>query len=293
MNDAANTKAPTGETGDTARSTPRNAPRASPPSAPKRRGLTDGTTIIHRNLLALRRNPSVVMASLAAPLGMVAMFGYVFGSALSDGSATDYRKELIPAVFVLVAATGAVMTAGSTALEVRNGVTERLKSLPIRRLAVPFGLAGSQLILSMISLATMALLGLAIGWRIEDGPAPALAGFALLLLFGYGLTWSGIYLGLAIRNTEAIQQLAPLALAFVMISNAFVPTTSMPSVLRTLAEWNPFSAAISAARSLFGNAPVPNGPLPLAHPVLTTVIWSVAMILLFAPLTARRFAKAE
>ncbi|WP_158920459.1 hypothetical protein [Streptomyces sp. NBRC 109706] len=67
----------------------------------------------------------------------------------------------------------------------------------------------------------------------------------------------------------------------------------MPSGLRAVAEWNPFSAAIAAARSLFGNAPVPEGPLPLAHPVLTTVLWSLALIALFAPLTARRFAKPE
>jgi ABC-2 type transport system permease protein len=292
MNDAVNAKTPAGATGGRPEGTPRNGPRARPPVR-KRWWLADGAIIVHRNLLALRRNPSVVVASLAAPLGMVAMFGYVFGGALSDGSTTDYRKELIPAVFVLVAATGAVMTAGSTAMDARNGVTERLKSLPTRRLAVPFGLAGSQLLLSVISLAAMALLGLVVGWRIEDGPASALAGFALLLLFGYGLIWAGVFLGMAIRTMETIQQLAPLVFAFVMLSNAFVPTTGMPVVLRTLAEWNPFSAAISAARSLFGNAPVPEGPLPLAHPVLTTVLWSTALIALFAPLTARRFAKPE
>lgn len=292
MNNLANTKPPAAEAGDAARPAPPDAPRPAP-GAGKGRLLANGTTIIHRNLLALRRNPSAVAASLAAPLGMVLMFGYVFGGALSDGSATDYRKALVPAVFVLVAATGAVMTAGSTALEVQNGVTERLRSLPIRRIAVPFGLAGSQLILSVISLTTMALLGLAIDWRVEDGAASALAGFGLLLLFGYGLTWAGIYLGLALRNMETIQQLAPLVFAFVMLSNAFVPTAAMPSVLRGLAEWNPFSAVITAARSLFGNAPVPEGPLPLAHPVLTTVLWSVALIAVFAPLTARRFGKAE
>ncbi|MDT0445332.1 ABC transporter permease [Streptomyces johnsoniae] len=292
MNDAVNEETPAGETRGMADRTPRKGPRARP-LVRKRWWPADGAIIVHRNLLALRRNPSVIAASLAAPLGMVAMFGYVFGNALSDGSATDYRRELIPAVFVLVAATGAVMTAGSTAMEVQNGVTERLKSLPMRRIAVPFGLAGSQLVLSVVSLTAMALLGLAVGWRIEDGAASALAGFVLLLLFGYGLTWAGVFLGLAIRTMETIQQLAPLVFAFVMLSNAFVPTAGMPTMLRTLAEWNPFSAAISAARSLFGNAPAPDGPLPLAHPVLTTVIWSVALITLFAPLTARHFAKAE
>ncbi|MDT0270526.1 ABC transporter permease [Streptomyces sp. DSM 44915] len=263
------------------------------PAARRRRWWTDGLVIVHRNLLALRRDPSVIAASLAAPLGMIAMFGYVFGTALSDGSATDYRKQLVPAVFVLVAATGAVLTAGTTALDARNGVTERLRSLPMRRVAVPFGLAGSQLLLSVISLAAMALLGLAIGWRVEDGPASALAGFALLLLFGYGLTWAGVFLGLALRSIETVQQLAPLAFALVMLSNAFVPTDGMPSGLRTLAEWNPFSAAITAARVLFGNASVPAGPLPLSHPVLATVLWSVALVLVFVPLTARRFAKPE
>ncbi|MEZ3158960.1 ABC transporter permease [Microbacterium sp. BWT-B31] len=256
--------------------------------------LAAGSTIVYRNLLALRRNPAIVAANLVGPISMVLLFGYVFGGALAaGGDAAAYREALIPAAFVLAAGTGLIMAAGSAALDIQNGVTERFRSLPMQRIAVPFGLAGSQLVLAVISLAVMALLGFAVGWRIHSDVASATAGFVLLLLFGYALSWVGIHLGLVIRNVEIVQQLSAPIFGLVMLSNAFVPTATMPPVVRELAEWSPFSAAITAVRHLFGNGTIPDGPLPLAHPILTTIIWSIALTAVFAVLAARRFARRE
>jgi ABC-2 type transport system permease protein len=259
-----------------------------------RRSSADGATVMYRDQVALRRNPALIAANLAGPLGLVLVFGYVFGGALAAASpGTAYREALIPAVFVLVAGTGLVIAAGSAAMDVQSGVTERFRSLPMGRFAVPLGATGSQLILSMLSLAVMAPIGLVVGWRVRTGPDSVIAGFALLLLFGYALTWMGVYLGLAVRNEEVVQQLAPLILGLVLISNAFVPTATMPTVVRVFAEWNPFSAAITAIRDLFGNGVALHGPLPLEHPVWATIMWSVAIIALFAPLAAKTYAQAD
>lgn len=257
------------------------------------RPLSDCATVLHRNVLALKREPAILVANLAAPLGLVLMFGYVFGGALGSGSSAEaYRSALIPAVFVLVAATGLVNVATSTATDVRNGVTARFRSLPMTRFAVPMGAAASQLVLSLMSLVAMSLVGLAIGWRIDTSAAAATAGFGLLLLFGFALSWVGIYLGLVIRNAELVQQLAPLIFAAVMLSNAFVPTSTMPGPLRTIAEWNPVSAAITALREQFGNDVAgAGGSVPLDHPALSTIIWSVALIAVFAPASTLRYGR--
>ncbi|QAY72643.1 ABC transporter permease [Agromyces protaetiae] len=261
---------------------------------PARWPLADGWTIVHRNLLALKRNPAIVAANLVGPIAMVLLFGYVFGGALAaGGDAAAYREALVPAAFVLVAGTGLIMAAGSAALDVQNGVTERFRSLPMQRIAVPFGQAGSQLVLSALSLAVMSGLGVLVGWRIHTDVWSAAAAFLLLLFFGYALSWVGIYMGLLIRNVEVVQQLSAPIFGLVMLSNAFVPTATMPPVIRDIAEWSPFSAAITAVRDLFGNGTIPDGPLPLAHPVLTTLIWSIALIAIFGTLAARRYAKRD
>ncbi|MPV35908.1 ABC transporter permease [Georgenia subflava] len=261
---------------------------AAPPSAP----FVHGATIVYRNLLALRRNPALVVANLAGPISMILLFGYVFGSAMgAAGTVADYRAALVPAAFVLVAGTGLIMVAGSTAVDVRNGVTERFRSLPMSPMAVPLGLAGSQLVLSVLSLTVMAAVGLVVGWRVHTDVVSAAASFALLLLFGYALSWVGIYLGLLIRDVEVVQQLSAPIFGLVMVSSAFVPTETMPAGIRAIAEWSPFSAAITATRHLFGNGSIPDGPLPLAHPVIATIVWSITLIAVFAPPAARRCSR--
>lgn len=254
----------------------------------------DALTILERNLHALRRNPALIAANLAAPLGLVLVFGYVFGGALENAlPGSSYREQIIPAAFVLVVGTGLVLAAGSAAIDAENGFTERLRTMPIRSLAVPIGSSLSHLIISAVSIIVMIPVGLLVGWRAHEGIGNTIAAFALLLLFGYALTWVGVFLGMAIRDQEVVQQLAPLVIALVMVSNAFVPTTSMPAWLATMAEWSPFSAAITATRDLFGNAPPMDGPWPLAHPVEATILWSAALILVFAPLAARRHDRRD
>lgn len=256
--------------------------------------ITDALTIFDRNLWALKRNPALIAANLAAPIGLVLVFGYVFGGALEGAMpGTSYIEQIVPAAFVLVVGTGLVLAAGTAALDIQNGATERFRTMPIRSLAVPLGATLSQLLISVVSIAAMAGVGLLLGWRAHEGPGSTLASFGVLLLFGYALTWVGLFLGFAIRDQEVVQQLAPMIIALVMVSNAFVPISSMPAWLGTVAAWSPFSAAITAIRDLFGNAPPVDGPWPLAHPVMATILWSVGLIAIFAPMAASRYGRQE
>ena len=136
----------------------------------------------------------------------------------------------------------------------------------------------------------------AIGWTPERGVALALAGFGIMLFFSYALSWGCACLGIVSKGPESAQGtglviLFPLAL----VSNALVPTQHMPTVLRTIADWNPVSAVTAAARELFGN-PNPSasiGAWPMQHPVVAALLWSVALLTVFAPLCDGALPPAE
>lgn len=124
----------------------------------------------------------------------------------------------------------------------------------------------------------MILVGLAMGWRIEGGPLQALGTFGLLLLFRFTTTWIGMLGGATF--------MLPL------LSNAYIPVDGLPGWLRTVAEWNPFSAVATAVRDLFGNAPVPaDAAWPVAHPVAGAVLWSLALLAVCVPLSVRRYTR--
>lgn len=255
--------------------------------------LTDGWTIVRRNLAYLRHAPGLLVATVTAPVAMVVLFGYVFGSAIAVPGGGNYREYLIPGLFGMVAVNLIPMMVG-TARDVDQGIVERYRSMPMARSAVPFGMTGSSIITGAISLALMALCGLAVGWRIHQGPGRALAAFGLLLLFQYAVSWLGVYLGLLVRREETASQLSVLVVPFSMVSNAFVPTAGMPAWLRVFADWNPVSAIVAASRALFGNAVTQEaGAWPVRHPVAAALAWSLLLLAVFVPLAVRRYHRTN
>jgi len=150
----------------------------------------------------------------------------------------------------------------------------------------------AELLTQVISAIIVVAVGLAIGWRIHNGAADAAAAFALALLFGYAFTWAGVWLGMVLRSAEAAQQLGfILFLPLTFVSSAFVPTQSMPGWLQPIANWNPMSALAAASRQLFGN-PNPAASVqawPMQHPELAVILWSVGMLVVFAPLAVRKY----
>jgi ABC-2 type transport system permease protein len=149
----------------------------------------------------------------------------------------------------------------------------------------------------VLSLVVMAGAGLVVGWRIHNGVGSALMGFGLLLLFSYALSWVMAYVGLLVRNVEAVNNAATMVIfPLTFISNTFVPSENLPTPLRIFAEWNPVSAVTQAARELFGNI-APNATetaaWSLQNPVLYTLIWVALILAVFAPLAVRRYSVAR
>ena len=160
--------------------------------------------------------------------------------------------------------------------------------------AVLVGRSLSSLIHSSIGIVVMSLTGLLIGWRIRNGFVEAVLGYALLLLFGFAMIWVGILVGSSLRSVEAVKgSCSPSIFPITFLANTFAPTENMPTVLRTLAEWNPISSLTQAVRELWGNAgPAPSdAALPLQYPVLCTLLWTVGITAVMAPLALRAFRR--
>ena len=254
--------------------------------------ITDGAVAAERQLLRLRHQPGGIAVTLGAPVGLVIIFGYIFGSAITVPGGANYREFLLPG---LLATTAANVLPPMIAMSRDNsrGVVDRFRSLPISRVAVPFGQAAAITIYGLISFVLMGLCGLAVGWRIERGAVYALGALALVAGFQFASTWIGMYLGLVLGSEEAAAQASILVFPITGLSNVFVPTSGMPAWLRAIADWNPVSALAAALRQLFGNPTAPtNGTWQLIHPVVASVGWLVLLLVIFVPLCTARYARA-
>ncbi|MGD0558996.1 MAG: ABC transporter permease [Streptosporangiaceae bacterium] len=253
------------------------------PSAPVRRPFSDGWTLALRLLQMYKNTPALIAISLGAPLLMLLVFGYVFGSAID---VPDYRNYLMPGLFVTTSVNGIMGAMVGAARDRRSGITDRLGTMPISRGAVMLGSSLADLLVNAVIFAGMAGVGLLVGWRATDGVPRAIAAFGLLLLLRFALTRAGFVLGRLCKREDIAAQLGTLVFPVAMVSNVFVPTTGMPGWLRAIADWNPVSAATAACRTLFGSV-TPGGAWPLTHPVVATLGWCAVLLVLFVPLSRR------
>ncbi len=247
--------------------------------------------VVRRNLIHIKRMPEQLLDVTIQPIMFVLLFAYVFGGAIAvEGS--SYREFLVPGIMAQTVAFSAFVVAIGLTNDLEKGIVDRLRSLPISRSSVLIGRSVSSLIHSSIGITVMAFTGLAIGWRVREGFANAVAAFALMLIFGFAMIWLGIWVGSLMRSVEAVQGLMfTIMFPLTFVANTFAPTSGMPSWLRTVAEWNPISALTQATRELWGNGP-PAGAdssWALQHAPLMTVVWAVVLTATFAPLALAAF----
>lgn len=249
-------------------------------------------TLVRRNLTHIKRQPEMLTDVTIQPVMFVLLFAYVFGGSIQIPG-VDYKPWLLPGIMAQTIAFSSFIVAIGLNTDIGKGMVDRLRSLPIQRSSILISRSISALIHSSIGVAVMSVTGLFIGWRIHEGIAKGLLGYALLLLFGFAMIWLGILVGSAMRSVEAVNGLMfSTIFPITFLSNAFARTDVMPSWLRTIAEWNPISALTQALRDNWGIAglPVrPDAPWPLQHPELATIIWSLAITAVIAPLALRAF----
>ncbi|GAA2437936.1 ABC transporter permease [Streptomyces glaucus] len=253
----------------------------------------DGTAMLGRQLRRMRNNPGLLILTQTMPVSMLLFFGYVFGSALAMPGA-EYRSFLVPGLLVATAANGIMTGMFQAAQDVHRGVTDRFRTLPTSRAAVPLGQAVADVAVTAAGLVPFLLVGLAVGWRVEGSALEAAGAVGLLLLFRFATTWAGIFLGLLTRSEEAAGQLGGATFLLPLLSNAYIPVGGLPGWLRAVAEWNPISAVATALRQLFGNAPgTDGGAWPVAHPLMGSLAWCAVLLAVFVPLAVRQYARGE
>ncbi|MGP4054051.1 ABC transporter permease [Mycobacterium sp. 4D054] len=242
--------------------------------------------MVKRNMIHTKRMPEMLSDVTAQPIMFVLLFAFVFGASITNTGGASYREFLLPGIQAQTIVFSAFVVASGITADVEKGIIDRFRSLPISRSSVLIGRSIASVIHSSLGVVVMALTGLAIGWRIRNGAGEAVLAFALLLLFGFGMIWFGILIGSLMRTVEAVNGVMFTALFPVtFLANTFVPTEPMPHWLRVIAEWNPVSSLAQAMRELWGNGgPAPaSAQLPLHHPVLATILWSLALTAIFAP----------
>jgi ABC transporter DrrB family efflux protein len=256
--------------------------------------VTDGLTITRRNLVKVKRVPDLLVFATLSPIMFVLLFRYVFGSAIPIPG-ISYADFLLPGILAQTIVFGSTITGSSLADDLQKGLIDRFRSLPMSRSAVLTGRTVADLGLNAISIVVMVVTGYAVGWRIRSSVPEAALAFALLLLFAFAVSWLMALVGLLVRTPEVVNNASFIVIfPLTFIANTFVPIDNFPSVLKVIAEWNPVSAVVMAARQLFGNS-VPaleaSTAWSLQHPVVYTLIWVVVLLAVFVPLSVRAYLR--
>ncbi|MEZ7840637.1 MAG: ABC transporter permease [Pontimonas sp.] len=262
------------------------------PGTPLSRFLSDGWVTTRRNLLKIRRVPDILVFTLIQPIMFVLLFTYVYGGVI-DIPGSSYVEFLMAGIFAQTVVFGSTYSGSAMAQDLKDGIIDRFRTLPMSPAAVLVGRTNGDMLINASSMAVMMLTGFIVGWRIRSSPTEALFAVVLLLLFAYSFSWVMAFIGMSVRSPEVINNVSFLILfPLTFISNAFVPSDTLPTPLRVFAEWNPVSALVQAARELFGNVPpgIPVGDTWTAqNPIATVLIGMGVMLAIFVPLSIRKF----
>ncbi|GIG35655.1 ABC transporter permease [Cellulomonas pakistanensis] len=256
--------------------------------------IADASVVAKRNIIKIKRVPDLLVFTTLSPIMFVLLFSYVFGGAIDqEGGGQAYREFLIAGIFAQTVIFGATVTGAALAEDLKKGILDRFRSLPMAPSAVLTGRTFSDVVNNVIVLVVMGLTGLVVGWRIRSSVLDALAGFALLLVFAYAISWIMAWIGMLVPSPEVVNNASFIVIfPLTFVANTFVPLDTLPAPLQTFAEWNPVSAVTQAARELFGNIPpgVPEPTAwPLQNPELYTLIWSALFLVVFVPLANAQY----
>jgi ABC-2 type transport system permease protein len=221
--------------------------------------IGDSLIMFRRSLVRMKRYPSMTIMLIAFPLLVLLLFVYVFGGTLgaglpgggsgADGRA-DYLAYVTPALVLMAAASAAQGTAISVAMDRTEGIVARLRTMPIAPSSILGGHVLGSLVQSVLGMAAILVVAIALGFRPAADPAQWLTLLALLVLVALALTWLTVALGLLSRSVETASNTPTFLMILPFLSSGFVPTESMPAGLSWFAEHQPFTPMIEGVRGL-------------------------------------------
>ena len=245
--------------------------------------VSDTLVLAKRSLLRIPRQPDLLIAYTVQPVMFVLLFVFVFGGAIQTPG-FEYVDFLMPGIIVQSIAFGGFVTALGLAEDVKKGLIDRFRSLPMSRGAVLLGRTFSDVALNCLSLVVLFAVGFAAGFNFIDASVvDVVAGIVLCLFLGYAFSWIFALVGLYSSSPETANAIGfTLIFPLTFASSVFVPVDSMPDGLRQFAEANPFTTISDAVRSLWLGTP--------AHTdVWMAFVWCFALTAIFAPLAVARY----
>lgn len=210
--------------------------------------------MIGRSVRLSSRNVEALLTSVMLPVILMLLFVYVFGGAISTGG--EYVNYVVPGIILLCAAYGAASTAVSVAGDMTNGILDRFRSMPVSSAAVLTGHVTASLARNLVATALVVGVAFAVGWRPDATPVEWFAAIGMVVVFIAGISWLSAAFGLLARSAEAANGFTFILLFLPYLSSAFVPTDTMPAVLRGFAEYQPVTPVIETLRGLWMGTPI-------------------------------------
>ena len=267
------------------------APGAAQPDAPglliqARWAVTDTLTITRRNLLVWMRVPAYIVFTVIQPVMFVLMFRYVFGGAIPVKVKGGYVNFLMPGIIGQTAAFATFGTAIALAQELKKGVIDRLRSMPMARSAVLAGRLVADTARMLVTILIVIAVGYAVDFRFQNGVVPAILMVVLAVVFGVAICLIAAFTGLAIGDEESVQAFGLIWLfPITFLSSAFVPISTMPGWLQAFANNQPVTYVINTMRALALGGPIEAN-------LWKSIVWLVGIFVVFAPLAVRAYKRA-
>jgi ABC-2 type transport system permease protein len=244
--------------------------------------LSASATFAWRAMLKIKHVPMQLFDVTMFPIMFVLLFTYLFGGALA-GSPTEYLQQLLPGILVMTVTMITMYTGMALNTDISKGVFDRFRSLPIWRPAVLVGMLMADTVRYTMASLVVIVLGLVLGFRPDGGVLGVLSAVALLLLFSFSLSWIWTAIGLKMQTPEAVMQVSMTVLfPLTFASNVFVDPSTMPGWVQAFVDVNPVSHLTTAARGLM------HGSLETSA-LVWVLVWSAALVAIFAPLTMRLY----
>jgi oleandomycin transport system permease protein len=241
-------------------------------------------TLAWRTLLRIRRTPEQLLDVTLQPPIFILLFVYVFGGAIS-GTQHDYLQYVLPSLMVQTAVFGTIAIGANLNDDIKNGVFDRFRSLPISRSAPLVGAVLGDVVRYSIAIVVTLGFGMALGFRVGTDPLEAFAACLLVLVFALCLCWVFIFIGMLVRESGAVQGLGFLVLfPLTFGSTTFVKADTMPGWLQAWVKVNPVTHLNEAVRDLMTGGPV-------AGPLAWSVGWAALFLAVFAPLAVRAYRR--
>jgi ABC-2 type transport system permease protein len=239
--------------------------------------ISNSFTMAYRHLLLIRRTPEQLFDVTLQPILFTLLFVFLFGGAIS-GNIHNYLPLIIPGILVQTAITACITTGVQLREDMDKGVSNRFKSLPISHIAPLTGAALADVLRYSIATALTFVMGYILGYRWASLPG-AFAGGILVVLSAWCISWIFSFLGV-ISRTASIAQGISTAILFPLtfLSNAFVPTNTLPGWLQAFVKVNPVTYLVSSVRQLFNQGTIGNN-------FWLSLVGVAAVAAIFAPLT--------